>query len=291
MQINPVALAGLGVAMTQPEKINHVYKGPWVRSAQQRLFQVLETDYGFPKATCRSLIHLMWDFLNETFGDKLHEGQMTFHAVSSDEPAGKKTEELKSVPVHLTLHDRPDLEIVSEEGISGLRRKKILRLANEAFEQGGLLTQEDLAVLLCSSRRTVRRDVRALKERDLFVPTRGTMKDIGPGISHKSKIVQMWLEGYEYTDIERKTGHSGTSVQRYLSGFSKVARFHDKSYSPLEIRELTDISERLVKEYISLYNEYKDRPESRMRLEQVFSQSQPLKKKSHRKNRGGGMTG
>ena len=61
--------------MVQVDETDLVYKGPWVRSAQQRLFQTLEADYSFPKATCRSLVNLMWDFLNETFGEKLHEGR------------------------------------------------------------------------------------------------------------------------------------------------------------------------------------------------------------------------
>lgn len=279
-----------GVVMTQPEDINLVYKGPWVRSAQQRLFNILETEYGFPKATCRSLIHLMWDFLNETFGDTLHEGQMKYQAVDSVEPPGKNTTELKSVPVHLTLHDRNDIQILSKEGIAGLRKKKILRLVNETYEQGGLLTQEDLAVLLCSSRRTIRRDIKELKNLYQFIPTRGTMKDIGPGISHKSKIVKLWLEGYEYTDLERKTGHSGSSIQRYLAGFSKVVRFHTKKYNIKEIYELTDVSERLVKEYLTLHEEFKDHPESKGRLEQILAENQPLKKNlPHRKYRGGGV--
>ena len=66
--------------MKQIEDEDLVYKGPWVRSAQQRLFQTLENDYGFPKATCRSLVNLIWDFLNEIYSEKLHEGQITFHA-------------------------------------------------------------------------------------------------------------------------------------------------------------------------------------------------------------------
>jgi hypothetical protein len=61
--------------MAQMDETDLVYKGPWVRSAQQRLFQTLETDYAFPRATCRSLVNLMLDFVNETFGEKLHEGQ------------------------------------------------------------------------------------------------------------------------------------------------------------------------------------------------------------------------
>lgn len=285
----PTVIGRKGVAMIKNSNGDLVYKGPWVRTAQQRLFQTIETDYGFPRATCRSLVNLMWDFLNETFGEKLHEGQIVFHAVKSSEPPGKNVSQLKSIPVHMTLHDRNDIEILSKEGIAGLRRKKIIRLSHETWEQGSLLTQEDLAVLLCSSRRTIRRDIKTLKGQGTSIPTRGTMQDIGPSITHKSKIVKMWLEGYEYTDIERKTGHSGTSVQRYLAGFTKVVRFNNKKYSPMEIRELTDMSERIVREYLDLYNEYKDKPESKLRIEQILSENLPLKKSlPHRKRRGGG---
>jgi len=76
--------------MAQIDDSELIYKGPWVRSAQQRLFQILETDYGFPRATCRSLVNLIWDFLTETFGEKLHEGQITFHVASADGAAGKE---------------------------------------------------------------------------------------------------------------------------------------------------------------------------------------------------------
>jgi uncharacterized protein YerC len=266
--------------MVQVDETDLIYKGPWVRSAQQRLFQTLEADYSFPKATCRSLVNLMWDFLNETFGEKLHEGQITFYAASASEPPGKRLSEIKSVPVHLTFHDRNDMSILTEKGTSGLRKHKILRMASEALDQDGLLTQEDLAVLLCSSRRTIRRDVKELRQQGIDVPTRGTLQDIGPGISHKSKVVKMWLEGYEYTDIERKTGHSGVSVQRYLVGFSKSVRFYSRGYSLPEIRELTEMSEKLIKEYLDLYETCKDHPESQIRLQQILAEPLPLKKSS-----------
>jgi uncharacterized protein YerC len=265
--------------MTQMDETDLVYKGPWVRSAQQRLFQTLETDYAFPRATCRSLVNLIWDFVNETFGEKLHEGQIVFHAALSSEPPGKRISEIKTIPVHLTFHDRTDINVLSEEGTSALRKHKVIRMANEALDQGGLLTQEDLAVLLCSSRRTIRRDVKELKQQGIDVPTRGTLQDIGPGVTHKSRIVKMWLEGYEYTDIERKTGHSGFSVQRYLSGFSKAVRFYRRGYSLPEIRELTDMSERLAREYLELYEACKDQPESQIRLQQILSEPMPSKKR------------
>jgi DeoR/GlpR family transcriptional regulator of sugar metabolism len=43
-------------------------------------------------------------------------------------------------------------------------------MASEALDQDGLLTQEDLAVLICSSRRTIRRDIKELKELGIDVP-------------------------------------------------------------------------------------------------------------------------
>jgi hypothetical protein len=83
--------------MTQMDEPDLVYKGPWVRSAQHRLFQTLETDYAFPRATCRSLVNLIWDFVNETFGEKIHEGQIVFHAASASEPPGKRISDIKTV--------------------------------------------------------------------------------------------------------------------------------------------------------------------------------------------------
>jgi hypothetical protein len=134
--------------MVQVDETDLIYKGPWVRSAQQRLFQILETEYAFPRETCCSLVSLIWDFVNETFGEKLHEGQIVFHAASASEPPGKRISEIKSVQVHLTFHDRNDMEILSEEGTSGMGRHKILRMARVALDQGGLLTQEYLARLV-----------------------------------------------------------------------------------------------------------------------------------------------
>jgi hypothetical protein len=155
-------------------------------------------------------------------------------------------------------------------------------MAHESLDQGCLLTQEDLAVLLCSTRRTIRRDMKELKESGIDVPTRGTLQDIGPGVTHKSKVVKIWLEGYEYTDIERKTEHSSISVQiqRYLSSFAKTVRFHSRGYSAPELRELTDMSERLVKEYLDLYEKCKDQPEAQVRLQQIFADPVPSKKSS-----------
>jgi ABC-type microcin C transport system permease subunit YejB len=76
--------------MAQMDETDLVYKGPWVRNAQQRLIKMLESDYAFPRATCRPFVNLMLDFVNETFGEELHQGQIVFHAASASEPPSKR---------------------------------------------------------------------------------------------------------------------------------------------------------------------------------------------------------
>jgi hypothetical protein len=106
-----------------------------------------------------------------------------------------------------------------------------------------------------------------LRDQGIDVPTRGALPDEGTGAASKLQVVKMWLEGSPLTEIERETWYSGTSIHRYLTGFSRVVRFHSKGYSGPEICELAGISERLVKEYIELDENCMDRPEVQARLE------------------------
>ena len=145
----------------------------------------------------------------------------------------------------------------------------MMRFATEAYDQGGLLVQEDLALLLNSGRRTIQRDMSYLKKQEIIIPTRGSIQDIGPTISHKTKIVELYLKGYEYTEIERRTRHTGQSIKRYIIGFSKVVMLHSKGYNPNQIRELTNSTEKVVKEYLELYQKYGEI--SKDRMEQLLS--------------------
>jgi hypothetical protein len=101
---------------------------------------------------------------------------------AAQEPPGKNTEQCQKVTVLLTLDTKDDATLCARQGVTGLRRSRILRLATEARDQGGLLRYEDLAYrLLNCGVRTIVRDVAALRRRGLEVPTRGQQQDIGPG--------------------------------------------------------------------------------------------------------------
>lgn len=77
-------------------------------------------------------------------------------------------------------------------------------------------------------------------------------------------IVELYLKGYEYTEIERRTRHTGQSIKRYIIGFSKVVMLHSKGYNVNQIRELTNTTEKVVKEYLELYQKYGEISKERM---------------------------
>jgi hypothetical protein len=83
-------------------------KSAWKNTSEQQLFHELETEYGFPRATCRSLVQLMHEFIEQNYGNQREDKQIIYHAVSKDEPPGKQLDKINIVPVKLTIaHPEP----------------------------------------------------------------------------------------------------------------------------------------------------------------------------------------
>lgn len=189
--------------------------------------------------------------------DHVEKGEIIRTVIDKDAQHGPDLEELPKVQVTLTktIH-KEDKEIYRQENKPSLRGIKILRMTNEAIEQGGVLTQEDLADILEVSTRTIRRDISKLKQAGYDVPTRGVYQDIGPGVSHKIEIVKLYLEYNSYTEIQRITRHSPTSIKRYISHFGRVLLSIKKKLTIKETAHIVGISEKLVKDYKELYIKY-----------------------------------
>jgi len=135
-----------------------------------------------------------------------------------------------------------------------------------------VLTQEDLARLLQTGVRTIRRDVALLRGSGHWVPTRGTVQEIGRGQSHKAKIVEMYLRRMTYSEIVRKAHHAPGSVKRYVETFGRVVVLWEKGVRDLgEIAYLVSVSARLAREYLILRERY-DTVEYRVRLEEIAGQ-------------------
>ena len=79
----------------------------------------------------------------------LLDGQMVFVAVSENAPSGMPMEECPRIRVVLThLRRAEDQEVASTHGASAKRQQQLMRMCEEAREQGALLSQEDLGIIL-----------------------------------------------------------------------------------------------------------------------------------------------
>jgi hypothetical protein len=79
------------------------------------------------------------------------------------------------------------------------------------------------------------------------------VKDIGRGISHKARVVQLYLWGMQFSDIEARTRHSEAAIARYLADFRQIAALHARGANMREICAASGRSAALVGEYIGLY--------------------------------------
>jgi hypothetical protein len=252
------------------------------KSPEEAIIEQISRDFNLAPFMARTQFEQMRKYFEHYFGLERDVGQMTVLAVSASSPPGRPMAEYKRVPVRLTMDSADDLEAL-RHGVAALRRSKIQRLTREAQEQGALLTQEDLARLLCASRSTIKRDIAHLRSEGVDVPTRGQVKDIGRGVSHKTCIVRDWLAGYTFSEIKRRRWHALGSIERYCLGFQRVARLHTHGLGVAEIRISTGLSERLIQEYLHLFGEAG--PEN-PRLEQLLNEPSAVTKEPAEAKRG-----
>lgn len=206
----------------------------------------------------------------------LQQGQVQVVVAGLDEKSGKNISAVKKCTVFLTLDNgKEDLLLLHEYGRPALRQQIIQRITEEAISQEGILTQEDLSLLLRCSVRTIKRDISAIKSRGIDVITRGTFHNIGRGQTHKKKIITLYLKSYTYSEIKRKTHHSTGAIKRYLESFSKVLMsLHHGISSNIEISQVTGLSDYLINQYREIINESRKSDTMRNNLSILLEQSQ-----------------
>jgi hypothetical protein len=204
---------------------------------------------------------------------EISEGQTKRNCIASSEGPGKELKDCQLMTVTLTLLDKYDTIDLSSPSNYGrsieVRQRRIMRIATEAKDQGGLLSQEDLSDLLMCDVRTIRRDVQVLKNKGIVVPTRGTIKDIGPGVTHREIAIRLWLEGKEPVAIKNHINHHIKSVENYLEKFKRVVYLRRKGFNDFEAALTIGISKNAVSVYSKLYNQYKNKKLFSLRLEEI----------------------
>lgn len=243
-----------------------------IRTPEGAYLQVLETGFGFAPRVAQAILTSAKEALGGISAEEVKPGQIRMVAASLGAPFGPPLEDIDKVEVTLTVDaGGEDEQVRGEQGLAAQRRGRILRILDEALEQGGVLTQEDLGRALGVTSRTIRRDIKTLKEAGHLVHTRGQLKGVGRGQTHKVKIIELWLDREGYDKISRWVHHSPQAIQRYVSAFKRMVWLHREGASEQEIAFLTKTSLRMVRDYLELYAELSQQPARMMKLEEELA--------------------
>jgi len=245
-----------------------------VKTLDQRFRYELETGFEMAPRVAQGILETAKDVFNldavsGAQDGRLRPGQIRQVIAAAGAPHGRPLRETEMVEVVWTINaGEDDLAVLREHGPQALRRIRILRLIDEALDQGGEPTQEDLGRALGVTARTIRSDIAALKAEGYRVTTRGKLRGVGRGQTHKVIIVELYLKRHTYTEIKRRTRHSVGSIKRYIQTFGRVVMLSRKGLSVSEIAFAVGISERLAEEYLDLYHRY-DIPAYQARLAEI----------------------
>jgi hypothetical protein len=237
------------------------------KSLEQVLIYRFLNHYGYDKgevtvkAIVKDILNLMENyFLLSPKPDGMefiNYGYLTWMAVPIDEypQRGKTIANTRLKPILLSfITDNDIAHIANGYSSKSLRKKKLLRWVDQAYDQGALLTQLDLAALLGCCDTVISQYVQEIqKETGQILPTRGNIHDLSGAITHKKEIITYYLEGYLTPEIAIKTKHSKEAVDRYIKDYHRVKLLWENNITDLdEIASTIRLSKRVVKQYIDL---------------------------------------
>ena len=190
--------------------------------------------------------------------DQLEPGQLVYYCPAATERArkGKTIGHTKMVPVRLTLIAQEDIDAI-RCGVGALEQRQIRvrRLALEAYEQGGTMSELDLSLVTGYTLGGVGAAVIRLRKGGVVLPIRGYIADMGSWPTHKAMIIRLYVEGLTTPEIASRTYHAKKSVDRYIRDFEKV-RLLDGKHAREELPLLTGLAPRVVAQYVAILDEH-----------------------------------
>lgn len=231
------------------------------KTFRSALCHLLQTE--FPGVFGPSVTKLFAQRVEELFErfhpdrSRLRVGQVLWAAVAADDPPArnKRIEDTRLVPIVLDLVTAQDIDEAIATGLRReTRRQKILRMFQQAYQQGAVLSYPDVSLLLHVQTSTISREVldheRQTKE---VVPRRGTIHDMGRSISHKAVICYKRLvEKKTTSQVAVETLHDPEEVEYYVQCLRRIKLCREAGMEVEEISQATGHSKALIQEYLNL---------------------------------------
>ncbi len=253
--------------MIQPKQHHREvqYRPQAAKTLRQSLIRFITRE--FPRLGGPWVIELFVDKILELVDtyrisrDRLKPGQTVWQAVAVDERPGyrKPMTHTRQVPVVITVVDQDDIAALRTNAARReVLKHALVRAANDAYAQGGVLTCTDLGLLFHHSHNRVADLIREYEaETGKIVPRRGAVHDMGRTLSHKAIICRKaYLEGKPTHVIALETFHSPEAVDHYILN---LARTHfavfQRGMTPEEAAFATQQPISTVQQYTRLIEE------------------------------------
>jgi hypothetical protein len=232
------------------------------RSLPDLLVHKFLTEYGYDHGPviARAIVEDILATIEGCYPERVSPKTVVWLAVRLEAQGRQKGISVSDlVPVQLRMYTESEIELLTDPALRKARqarrafnRARFARWCFEAYEQGGVLTQLDLSLLSGLSAHYVSKALREYEvETGEIVPTRGTVHDLGPAVTHKGEVVRRWLRHQSPVQIARETKHSQASVDRYIADYQKV-RLLAQKIPCTDLPALTGLSARVVDQYTEL---------------------------------------
>jgi hypothetical protein len=251
---------------SQTSRREAVYRPLAAKTLRQTLIRFISRE--FPRLGGPWVIELFVDKLLELVDTyriergRLKPGQTVWQAVAVDERSyyRKPMTKTRQVPVVITIANQQDIEDL-RTGVKWTRvlQRALVRAANDAYAQGGVLSCTDLALLFNHSAGRIAALIRAYEaETGEIVPRRGNIHDMGRTLSHKWIICRKaYLEGKLTPTIAREAFHSPEAVDNYILGLARVYfATVQQGMTPQQAAFALQQSLYLVEEYVEMIEEF-----------------------------------
>lgn len=227
------------------------------KSLRRQLCERFEHDYGFDKgrriipAIVDDILALVADYFGPDCNSQPTQIVYTAADANAKPTRGKTMAQTRQQAIRLTIIAPDDCRLYAE-GVPLLQTARFVRWLHEAIAQGAALTSADLAFIGGVSCSTVEARLRQHEAATgKLLPLRGTLHDCSSKLTHKARIVQLYLHGQLPTEIARATDHSLDAVEHYLRDFELVRELAPK-YDAQTISHLIQRGARVVQQYLHI---------------------------------------
>jgi hypothetical protein len=189
--------------------------------------------------------------------DHVKHGQALWMAVAIDDPPrrGQRIANTKLVPVLLDISTAEDVQRRIDHVLPSERLlHKARRMCQQAYEQGGLLSNCDIAEMLHANESFIGTLLASYEDRtNTIVPRRANLHDVGSGLTHKRIVCwKRFAEGKDPNVVARETYHTIEAVDAYLGQYDRVRHCRLEGLTPQQTAHALNCSLALVRQYLDI---------------------------------------